>query len=491
MSCLPISSIRDWSDGFITIKRGAEDARGALEAAHPGHPQRWPRTTGADALAIVDFLDPHVRRLVAEDPYGSALLDQSWRACLADLQRWGAALPHGEYTENRRFWSHVLTAAVHLSASAARLPTRGEWEQVLSALRRPLRHTIPRDVPFGPFDGITAFDALYLAQLHLLQVVRGTNRLLPEPGMTGGERAIPRTTNADVKQLRAFWGHQFDHAAKTVGYDVERRWRAASADVHALAEEDPAAEYPKNNAFWRALSEVAAHVHVAACAVGDSPRNGIPRDVPFGPFEGITAFDDLYLAHVRLLQSKRGADRLAPELGMTGGDRNIPRTTNADVIQLRDFWGHQLSNAKKIIGHEGVAKKWAAASADVEALAKRGDPSAVYLKNNAFWRTLSTVATQVHVASRAPGKAEQIADSIKVGVTELPNTLGKVATGAGEVARDVVTGAGSVVGGLFRSIFGVGPLWVGGGLLAAYLMLRRNTSPTTPTTSAPAAPEVA
>ena len=78
-----------------------------------------------------------------------------------------------------------------------------------------------------------------------------------------------------------------------------------------------------------------------------------------------------------------------------------------------------------------------------------------------------------------------------MGVTELPNTLGKVATGAGEVARDVVTGAGSVVGGLFRSIFGVGPLWVGGGLLAAYLMLRRNTSPTTPTTSAPAAPEVA
>lgn len=333
MSCMPVSAVRDWSDAFIVMKRNAEESRGALQCEQPGaSPMRWPRTTGADVRAIIEFLDPHVRRLLVEEPHGAALLEKTWRACLAEFFRWGEALPHVEYSEGRRFWSHVMAAAVHLSASAARLPTEDEWAALLACLRRPL-------------------------------------------------------------------------------------------------------------------------------------RNGVPREAPFGPFEGIRGFDDLHIAQVRLLMSKRGFDVVAPEPGMKGGERSIPRATNADVIALRDFWGRQLAAAKKILEHDSVVQRWAAVSAEVDTLTRGADPNAVYPKNNAFWRVLAKVATQVHVADGSPSKAAQIVDSLKVGVTELPATLGTA-------AREVAGGVGSVASGAVRGLLGLSPLALGGGLLAAFLLLR-------------------
>jgi hypothetical protein len=346
-----IIPIRDWSDGYSALKHHAEQARGAIEGdLCAGDWERWPRTTGGDALVIAAFLHPHLSEVTS--PHGSAGAQRRWMACLHDLLRWAGEKPNDEYADNRRFWAEVLRVCVHLSSHFAPLPTQAEWETMFGDL---------------------------------------------------------------------------------------------------------------------------------ACS---ARRNGLPREVPFGPFSGLDSFKDLYVAQVLYLQRARGMDRMDPEPGMTGGIKNIPRATNADVQQLVAFWGKQLEAVQKVIGHKVVAERWAALVAEVEQTTKGAAPSAVYPKNNAFWRVLGTVSTQVAVADEAPTKGERIAEAIGHGATSLPDTLWTAAKavggGAVSVATDaasaVASGAGKVAGGLFGSLLstaGVPLAVVGGGILGAFLLLRR------------------
>src|SRR5678815_4971651 len=93
-----------------------------------------------------------------------------------------------------------------------------------------------------------------------------------EPGPTtrGGPIKVPRTTNADVLQLATYWTYAIakveikrrqmgpggPEALHYTGIDGEiRRWREVLRDVDRYATTgDPAATYPKNEAFWRATS---------------------------------------------------------------------------------------------------------------------------------------------------------------------------------------------------------------------------------------------
>jgi lysozyme family protein len=344
--------IRDWGDGYVALKHRAEDVRGRVDFTltptgdleDAAHWQHWPRTTGADALVIAAFPDPHVQRLALRHD-DSAAAEQRWRRCLDELAHWALAHPDGEYVDNRRFWSCVVTVCVQLSSSFAPLPAQAEWDAVLAA-------------------------------------------------------------------------------------------------------------------------------------IGDDLRNGVPPQVPFGPFQGVTGYLDLYLAQLQHLAKVRGMDRRAPEPGMTGGVRVIPRTTLADVKQLVAFWSVQLNAVKKIIEHESVAQKWNAAVADLEALSKRANPDAIYVNNHALWRALAKVATQVEVADRAPSTGARIFDSIQYGVTQVPATLGNsakaVASGAVAAVGEAASGVAQLAGSAFKGLLsGLGaPAVLGGGLLGAWLLLR-------------------
>ena len=66
---------------------------------------------------------------------------------------------------------------------------------------------------------------------------------------------------------------------------------------------------------------------------------------------------------------------------MVGLKRSIPRSTNADVVALAVYWTRQLDSVKKVFGHEGVAQRSKLALADVDALARKSAPSAIYPKN--------------------------------------------------------------------------------------------------------------
>ena len=285
----------------------------------------------------------------------------------------------------------------------------------------------------------------------------------------------PRTTGDDVVTIAAL----FDPAIRDYGSaGLRRRWQLALDEIKHEALPAPASAFAENRALWPtlevaaiALDDDAAPLPAATTwrALFDevgraSPRNVGPSGaVPFGPFQGVKTFDDLYLAQYKLLRDQRGADTLAPPAGFGGAAKPIPRTTNADVLQLAAYWGPLIAASKHIMGKDTAIAHWTTAMSDVDKLAKTGKPTDIYPKNNEFWRTLNDTAIQVAVADEAPTTWNLVVDSVKDSVTHLPENI--------QHAMHVVGNSASAVGegllGLLKK-----PLYVGAGLVGLYLLTR-------------------
>ena len=304
--------------------------------------------------------------------------------------------------------------------------------------------------------------------------------------LDSGER-WPRTTGEDVIAIAAL----FDRALKTHGTPgVLSRWAATLADIEADAVQSPHKTYFANRTFWSNLEGAAVFLDDMAVtppsealwqalmtAIGaHAPRNvGPSGDGPFKHFDHVKTFDDLYIEQFKYLRDLRGFDKLQPPAGMGGGERPIPRTTNADVIALADYWSKQLANVKHVMGHDAVAKAWQTALADVDTLARKADPGAVYPKNNELWRTLSSAAIQVAVADEAPTRWDLAKEAIKDSVTHLPETAKHAAAEGVDLVASAAHAVGKVANeagkGLFQG-FGT-PLLVGAGLLGLFFITRK------------------
>ena len=339
--------IHNWTDAYLVLKDRAEEVRGFIEL-HPGtgELERWPRTTGADVVAIAALVDSEVRAL------RMALgLMRRWEACLGDIERYALASPGEPYRENRALWRCLARVSVHLDSVDAPLPDPHMWSVLLDELGLvlALRNGPKGDGPFKPFADATRFADLYIAQYKHLLDTRGSD-----------ER------------------------------DIE------------------------------------------------------PAPSPFGPY------------------------------GMRYGSMSIPRTTNADVVALVDYWNRQLADAKQITGRDGVERGWKAALIDVDAIARKGDQKALYVKNNAFWRELKETALHVDVAEGTPSKWDLAIDSVTDSIKKLPDRLASGASKAADVAGDIARGAGKIANQAGQGLFaGLGvPLLLGGGVLGAYLIAR-------------------
>lgn len=256
--------IQSWLDGLAAIRERAFATRGFVELE--GGP-RWPRTTGADVIALAAVFDPAIKR------NGTPGVLRRWRAALVDLQRDGLAAAYETYPNNQTFWSTVESAAVFLDDVAVSPPTPAVWDALLAEVGRDVSRNVgPKgDGPFKHFDNVKTFSDLYNAQLKFLLETRGFDELEPEPlkedgyGTGGARKKIPRTTNVDVLALAGYWGEQLDDVKEVFGHAaIERRWKLAVQDVMKLAMyADPTKPYVKNNAFWRALFDTAVHISVA------------------------------------------------------------------------------------------------------------------------------------------------------------------------------------------------------------------------------------
>lgn len=332
--------------------------------------------------------------------------------------------------------------------------------------------------------------AFFALQSHSMQS-RGSIEI--NPGTDDAAR-WPRTTGADVVAIAAVIDpHVRAQPLRFGGHGLAARWRACMDDLEQHAFVAPSETYPENRSFWRTLPAVCTYLHSvladfpaasrfdALLRQLDEPiaiRNAGPSsDGPFQHFD-VKTFSDLFLAQRKHLRDVRGSDDLDSEPGMTGGKKPIPRTTNADVTALADYWTRQLAGVRKVFGHKDVEQRWASALVDVDAFARKGEASARYPKNNGFWRDLQTAAIHVSVADEAPTKTDMLIDAFKESITHLPQNieagakaLGK---GAADIAGGIAHGAGTIASEAGRGLFaGAGvPLLVGAGLVGLFLLSR-------------------
>jgi hypothetical protein len=130
-----------------------------------------------------------------------------WRATLADLERDAIAAPHDTYSENRTFWSSVEAAAIFLDDMAVSPPAPAVWDALIDLIGVHPRNAGPsRKDPFGL--SAPTFDDLWTAQRKLFADKHGFDQPDPPPGFGLKGLKIPRTTNAEVIQLAAYWSDQ-------------------------------------------------------------------------------------------------------------------------------------------------------------------------------------------------------------------------------------------------------------------------------------------
>ncbi len=335
---------------------------------------------------------------------------------------------------------------------------------------------------------LRAFFALQASAMEsrgFIEIDAGTDDVARWPRTSGHDViAIAALIDPYVRELQLRFG----------GHGLARRWRAVVDDLerHALAEPD--LEYAENRTFWRTLPAVCVYLHSegtplppievwhalqAALLDATDLRNIGPKgDGPFKHFDNVKSFDDLYMQQYKYLRDARGSDELAPDAGMGGTTYKIPRTTNADVIALADYWSKQFADVKEVFGHASALQRWKRALVDVDGVARKGDPNALYPKNNAFWRDLKSTAIHIAVADEAPTKWDMAKDAIKDSIKSLPENIKsgaeKAATAVAGAAGDLAQGVGKIANEAGKGLFsGFGtPLLIGAGLLGVFLISR-------------------
>jgi hypothetical protein len=104
----------------------------------------------------------------------------------------------------------------------------------------------------------------------------------------------------------------------------------------------------------------------------------------------------------------------------------VPRTTNADVLQLATYWTSALAQVESKrhemgshgpralhqAGLDGEIRRWRAALVHVDTHATTGDPAAVHAENEAFWRASASLSVTLAAIDEAPPPFEMLLDTI-------------------------------------------------------------------------------
>jgi len=278
------------------------------------------------------------------------------------------------------------------------------------------------------------------------------------------------------------------------GYGITRLWQTAVIEVEGFAFAQPAAEYAHNRALWSTLIAVVAHLEaIGAPLPGDEEWEALLASLSM-PTEGrrnggapttyvITesTLEKMWDSQHAELKKARGFDLREPLPGAGGRLMQVPRTTNADVLRLADYWGKQLVKLQVKVMMGGVANtmglageqtRWQAATADVDKLARPGKPDDVYAKNHEFWRASLSLATTLAVLGEVPSPFDLMVQATKGAVSDLPS---RIADAAGSVAHAIGNIAHEAGAGLLSGF--TKPLVVGGVLALGLVLLLRTGRP--------------
>lgn len=269
LDCIEFPAVPTWDDmaqlqlGYFRRLRGVAAVDSALVSAVP-------RTTVSDVLQLATYWTGELNRA------GQVAGDSRYRHVYA---RWGTALLEvarvaktaplsAVYARNTEFWHSIVSLAIQVGDA---VDSASAWTLYLDGIAPradvPARNAAPA-APAGQgikieFPDAKTHDEAAKMQQAYFRELRGEDVV---PG--GLVVHIPRTTNADVAQLAAYWNKQLrkvgDHDAADRGYrHIEERWRSAAADVDQLTRGvAPNAVYARNTDFWVALMTIAVQVAV-------------------------------------------------------------------------------------------------------------------------------------------------------------------------------------------------------------------------------------
>jgi hypothetical protein len=272
-------SFLTWNDVYHELWLQAAQSRGTVTSIGelPGTTRystlpEWPRTTGADAIAIASLVDP----ILSATPLrpGGYGITRLWQAAIIEIEAIAFPMPAAEYVHNRALWSTLLAVAAHLNTMGAPVPDEETWGAVLATLWAPAvayrNATGPQSGPQTKTLTAPTFERMWDTLRAELATARGFDRRDDE---IGGTIDVPRTTSADVRRLEAYWGRALVQLQLKVisgavpspeeFEDLQLEWQAVAGAVDEHAVHGNTHEvYPGNLEFWRATSALSTVLDV-------------------------------------------------------------------------------------------------------------------------------------------------------------------------------------------------------------------------------------
>jgi hypothetical protein len=259
-----------WNDVYQELWRNAAQSRGTITTVGdlPGAPRystlpEWPRTIGADLIAIASLVDP----ILSETPLrpGGYGITRLWQTQVIEIESIAFANPTSEYVHNRAFWSTLLAVAAHLCTMGAPTPDDEAWEALTGALWSPAIDYRNAAGPTSHTITAATFSEMWEALRADHARARGVDVRDDE---LGGALDVPRTTNADVLMLEGYWSRplvQLQVGVMTGALpspddfeDIQLEWQAITGRVDVDAVHGtPSRAYPGNLEFWRASRALA------------------------------------------------------------------------------------------------------------------------------------------------------------------------------------------------------------------------------------------
>jgi hypothetical protein len=260
-----------WNDVYQQLWIQAAQSRGTVTSVGdmPGAARystlpEWPRTTGADVIAIASLVDP----ILSETPLrpGGYGITRLWQTQVIEIEGIAFPNPATEYVHNRAFWSTLLAVAAHLATMGAPAPDDDAWETLTGALWSP---AIEYRNAAGPTSH-TLTAATFSGMWEALHAEHARTRGIDvRDDKLGGTISVPRTTNADVLQLEGYWSRPLvqlqvrvmtgDIPGPDNFEDVQLEWQAVTGRVDEEAVHGMSSgAYPGNLEFWRASRMLAA-----------------------------------------------------------------------------------------------------------------------------------------------------------------------------------------------------------------------------------------
>jgi hypothetical protein len=262
-------------------------------------------------------------------------------------------------------------------------------------------------------------------------------------------------------------------------------------ELEGLAFAQPSVEYAHNRALWSTLLAVASYLDTMDAPLPSEDAWEALLDTLWAPASDYrnaggpttrviteSVIEKMWDSQHAELIKARGFDVREPPPNAGGRPMQVPRTTNADVLRLAEYWTKQLvklqvkvmlGGVANTMGLTGEQTRWQAATVDVDKYAKPGKPGDAYPKNHEFWRATLSLATTLGVLGEVPAPFDLMVDATKQAISDLP---GRIADAAGTVAHAIGNIAHEAGAGLLS---GMGkPLLIGGGVvLGLFLLLRK------------------